>query len=248
MKNDISERFMDRNRESLQSAKNYYKWNFSLFPFEKGKRILDIGCGPCIYYEQIVALEPQTYLATDFSPYFLGLAAELFAGHQQYRACQLDLLDESLPSDLITQHFDYVLCFDVLEHIEDDEKALRNIHRIMLTTRSKNFFVRVPALQGIYGENDRAIGHFRRYSMKSFSSLLSKCGFRVNMIRYQNFLGIFPWYFVGKVLRRSQAVSNNSLANEGKLINAVSPLLRKLEQAITPPIGLSLYSVCEIEK
>lgn len=235
-----AERAMSRNSESLQGKNNYYEWNLGVFPIERGRRIMDFGCGPGLYFESIMKYAPELYMATDYSANYLKQVEVLGDGYANCKTCLLDLMSTSLPKRLVKQQFDYAFCFDVLEHIQDDEKALQNIHRIMTSNGTGLLFLRVPALQFIYGTNDEAIGHFRRYSADSLTALLRRCLFRIQKMRYHNMLGIIPWYVIGRVAGRSLALSSN----EGRLFNSIVPLLRFAESIISPPIGLSLYCIC----
>ena len=139
--------------------------------------------------------------------------------------------------------FDYVVCFDVLEHIEDDAKALANIHEIMKACQVRHLFLRVPALNCIYGSNDKTIGHCRRYSAQSLRALLEKCSFHVKTMRYQNFPGIIPWILNGRVLRRPITVS----VLEWGSFDYIVPALRHIEKFVSLPIGLSINCICTIK-
>jgi SAM-dependent methyltransferase len=219
---------------------NYCRWNLSVFPIEKNKRILDIGCGPCLYLDAILTYSPELYLATDYSQNFLDMAKERMHGLPSCHAEILDILNASdrIPV-LAGQKFDYVLCFDVMEHLSDDIAALQNIRKIMLATSASNLFVRVPALPLIFGKNDEAIGHYRRYTKETLRSALTVAGFKVARIRYQNVAGIIPWFIIGRLFQRSLAAT----PGEGRLFDSMVPVLRWIEAIVPPPFGLSVY--CE---
>jgi SAM-dependent methyltransferase len=71
--------------------------------------------------------------------------------------------------------FDWVLAFDVLEHIDDDRSAVLQILRVL---KPGGFFVfTVPAFSSLFGAHDRALQHFRRYNKKMIRNLLNglKC-------------------------------------------------------------------------
>lgn len=219
---------------------NYCRWNLSVFPIEEKKKILDIGCGPCLYLDAILTYNPERYLATDYSQNFLDMARKRMNGLPTCRVERLDILNatDAIPI-LAGQTFDYVLCFDVIEHLPDDIAGLKNIRNIMLTTSARHLFVRVPALPFIFGKNDEAIGHFRRYTKNSLSSALAAAGFEVRRIKHQNVAGIIPWFIIGRLCKRSLAVA----PGEGRLFDMMVPILRWIEAIVPPPIGLSLY--CE---
>jgi SAM-dependent methyltransferase len=67
--------------------------------------------------------------------------------------------------------------FDVLEHIEDDVATLTSICR-MLRSRGR-LYLTVPAYQFLFSGEDRAAGHFRRYSRRSLNYALTRAGFNI---------------------------------------------------------------------
>ena len=242
---DTAKEGMDENAEALKgNVSNYYRWNLSVFSMESGKNILDIGCGPGLYFDELMAYSPKLYMATDYSENYIQVVKNMSKKRSNCRTAVLDLTTDSIPDTITKQSFDYAVCLDVLEHIEDDKKALMNIKNIMVLTGTRKLFLRVPALQCIYGTNDEAIGHFRRYSKETLKKLLSECSFKIDKIRYQNLLGIVPWFVIGRLIKRSLAVS----PDEGKLFNLIVDPISVIEKIIPPPLGLSLYCICSLKK
>ena len=232
---------MSRNLEAVGDVvSNYCRWNLSVFQIPPKARILDIGCGPGLYMDAIAEYEPQAYLGTDHSPAFVEEARKRIGSRAQFRAEVLDILAPEGSNPLFANEaFDCALCFDVIEHLPDDIAALRGIRAVMLGVGARRLFLRVPALSWLYGENDRAIGHYRRYTRASLRTAMMAAGFGVERIAYQNILGILPWLIIGRVQRRQLAVSRD----EGRLFDALVPALRWVEGILPPPIGLSVY--CE---
>ena len=242
---DTPEEGMDENAEALKgNVSNYYRWNLSVFSMERGKNILDIGCGPGLYFDEVMAYSPKLYMATDNSENYIQVVKQISKERSNCRTAALDLTANSIPDAITKQSFDYAICLDVLEHVEDDKKALMNIRNIMMLTGTRKLFLRVPALQCIYGTNDEAIGHFRRYSKEHLKKLLSECSFNIEKLRYQNLLGIVPWFVIGRLIKRSLAVSSD----EGKIFNLIVGPLSVIERIIPPPLGLSLYCICNPKK
>jgi 2-polyprenyl-3-methyl-5-hydroxy-6-metoxy-1,4-benzoquinol methylase len=237
-----AEQAMARNARALEGSERLWRWNLSAFPFEPGRRILDVGCGPCLYWREIARLRPQLYLAADLSEEFLSEARARLAGQVDVVTRKLDLLEGAHDAWWGKQQADDVVCFDVLEHIEDDSRAARNLAALCRMVGARRLFVRVPALQAIYGRNDAAIGHFRRYSRATLGALLAAAGLPPRRVRYHNAAGILPWFVMGRLLRRSQAVTSG----EGRLFEAVVPVLSAFERLVPPPLGLSLNAVCEV--
>ena len=233
---------MALNAEALATATNLWRWNLGVFPLQPGRRILDVGCGPCLYWREIVRLRPALYLAADVSEAFLEEAQRRLEGQVRVETRRLDLIGWEPDAWWGEQELDDAFCFDVLEHIEDDALAARKLARLLRLARVKRLFVRVPALPWIYGRNDAAIGHYRRYSKSGLRTLLEGAGLPPVRIGFHNAAGILPWFVVGRLAGRAQAVS----AREGRLFDAMVPALRLAERLVPPPIGLSLYAVCSV--
>ena len=239
-----AESWMLENMKQIGERKDkYFEWNLSKFPYEKRKRILDIGCGPCTYFDSIMKLEPLFYCATDYSDVFLDEVNKLIEGKENCVTENVDILDENSIAKLMVQKFDIIMCFDVIEHIKDDVKAFRNIAEILRKTGKGKLFVKVPAIQSLYGVNDYTVGHYRRYSKKSLAKALEESGFRITQIRYHNIFGILPWLIIGRVLKRKIALSNS----ERSTFDVLVPVFRFIENIIPPPIGLSLNCTCELK-
>lgn len=72
--------------------------------------------------------------------------------------------------------------FDVAEHIEDDFSFLKNIH--FLLKPSGFLYLTVPAYNVLWSDEDVIAGHYRRYTIKSITSLLHSAGFKVHYATY----------------------------------------------------------------
>ena len=72
---------------------------------------------------------------------------------------------------------DLVVAFDILEHIEDDELAVREVARILRPEGT--FLVAVPADPRLWSAHDVAVDHVRRYTRETLSSVLHRGGFEV---------------------------------------------------------------------
>ncbi|MFN8093765.1 MAG: class I SAM-dependent methyltransferase [Vicinamibacteria bacterium] len=233
---------MAGNAAALEGSERLWRWNLGLFPFESRRRLLDVGCGPCLYWREIVRLDPALYLATDVSEAFLTEASRRLAGLVPVRTRVLDLVNWEPDAWWEEQRVDDALCFDVLEHVEDDRRAAARLAALLRLTGARRAFVRVPALPAIYGRTDAAIGHFRRYTRRSLGALLEGAGLRPVRVVYQNLAGILPWLVAGRLLRRERAVSGS----EGRLFDAAVPVLSRIERLVPPPLGLSLSATCEL--
>jgi SAM-dependent methyltransferase len=105
-----------------------------------------------------------------------------------------------LRSSPFREHFDVVALFDVLEHIEEDGLALRNINSMLRP--GGRVILTVPAHRWLWSRIDELASHRRRYNRKGLSSLLSSTGFKVLESRYF-FTAMVPGLLLRSFLSRN---------------------------------------------
>ena len=74
----------------------------------------------------------------------------------------------------LEKDFDLILALDVIEHIEDDLRAIRGIERALKQRRIA--IITVPAYQWMWGLQDEVAHHFRRYSMSGLVDTIKRSG------------------------------------------------------------------------
>jgi SAM-dependent methyltransferase len=109
----------------------------------------------------------------------------------QADATELPLEDHSI---------DGIVAMDVLEHIEDDNKVLREFCRVSKPNGS--LFITVPAFRFLWSAHDEAVDHVRRYSKEELIAKVENAGFSINSIRYWNSL-LFPLALITRLTGRS---------------------------------------------
>ncbi len=85
----------------------------------------------------------------------------------------------------LSETFDLVCAFEVLEHIEDDADALDAWGRLIAPRG--HLLISVPAHSNRYGASDTYVGHFRRYDAPQLRELLERHGFSVVRARSYGF-------------------------------------------------------------
>ncbi len=80
-----------------------------------------------------------------------------------------------------------VYCLNVIEHIPDDSAALRALWRV--TAPGGHLLVVVPAFQMLFNNNDRLVGHVRRYGRRELLERLRSTDWVVDRCRYGDCLG-----------------------------------------------------------
>lgn len=144
------------------------------------------------------------------------------------------------------EQFDVVIASDVIEHIEDDESALKNLYSFV--KKGGNLVITVPAHMHLYGKRDKNWGHYRRYDRDNFVKKLTGLkGSKVVSIRFWNILGYVAYFFFEKIMNqpiREKFRYKQSIFS--KLIRSGLDLVLKVEEFIGgPPIGLTLVSVVQ---
>jgi SAM-dependent methyltransferase len=144
--------------------------------------------------------------------------------------------------------------FDVLEHVENDFDFLEVAYRCMKQTG--RLYITVPAHKILWSWTDVRAGHFRRYSIKSLTKVLSKTGFEVKFISHffsGLWLPIFlfrtlPSVFGKKTGRSSCSTTNDHIKGESKLFRFLNWYWEKENKKLSRgkiAHGSSIISVSE---
>jgi SAM-dependent methyltransferase len=99
--------------------------------------------------------------------------------------------------------FDLVCAFDVIEHIDEDSKAVAEARRVLKEKGS--FIFTVPAYQFLWSSHDDVNHHMRRYTKAGFTKLLLDQGLKINYSTYFNsilFLPIAAFRLIANVFKK----------------------------------------------
>ena len=164
-------------------------------------RVLEVGCG-IGNLTRIVLRRPDVTLlhSIDLDPAYI----ERVRGTLDDARLRLTTIaaEEFCPPEYSgdADGFDCIFSSNVLEHIEDDGRVLRNF-RAMLKPGGV-VLVLVPAHEFLFSGLDRNLSHFRRYTRKSLSERARSAGLEALRVRYFNPIGAAGWWLNGKVLGR----------------------------------------------
>lgn len=89
--------------------------------------------------------------------------------------------EESLPA---------IGIFDVLEHIKDDGKFLRELKTLLIP--DGRLYITVPAYNALWSSEDDIAGHYRRYTKKELENKLKQAGYEVEYSTYFFILLMIP--------------------------------------------------------
>jgi len=145
----------------------------ALPPLDHQIRALDVGCG--VGYTLRRLPDGFEKIGVDYSFSALKLAKQQLGqavGLVRSSGCALPFEDDS---------FGLVTCIEVLEHLEDDSKAVSEISRVL---KPGGFLIASVPNHHYFPEYRDLMGHYRHYSPESFSELLLQHG--IGVIRYLN--------------------------------------------------------------
>jgi SAM-dependent methyltransferase len=121
-----------------------------------GTRVLDVGCGYGGFLVAAARAGAKEVVGIDTNPRVLELAPLLLADYQvSARLEHLDLAEAEVAQRL--GKFDLIICNDVLEHVPDVDRAVRNLTS-MLVERGR-LFLEIPNGNAI--KYVRADGHYK---------------------------------------------------------------------------------------
>jgi glycosyltransferase involved in cell wall biosynthesis len=232
--NSETEDIVYQTLQKMKKLRRYNQWIFSMFRPYLGKRVLEIGSG--IGNITKFLLDRDLIIATDVEPQYLVLMKNTFGKYKKFLIEHLDLSGTEIER-YRSHHIDSVICFNVLEHIEQDEKALKNI--LNLLEPKGRLLLLVPSHPWLYGGLDQHLGHHRRYGKKELKNKLEALGFKVVFLKYFNRIGIIGWFLNSKIFRRKRLPSFQL-----RIYNLLVPLF-KLEKILPLPFGTSLLAVAE---
>ncbi|MDX1735617.1 MAG: class I SAM-dependent methyltransferase [Halioglobus sp.] len=215
------------NLEVMQEAVNYNRFLCELIARHAGSasRVLDFGAGIGTFSARV---KEQGFDVT---------CLEVDAGQAELLQTQGFEVLTSL-DDCEDGTFDYVYSLNVLEHIEDDAAAVRQLYRVLRPGATALIYV--PALEILFSSMDEKVGHFRRYSRPSLSRLLLDAGFELRTCRYCDSLGfpatlLYKWFGSDK-----GGISKLPVVLYDRVAFPVSRLLDALFGAL---LGKNVYAV-----
>jgi len=219
--------------DSLARTTRFNKWMADAIRPWLGRRVLELGAG-IGNMTQHLSRGRKLYVATDIEGEHLARLRVRFRGRPNLTIRKCDLTGRQ-DFESLGEQFDTVVCLNVVEHVEDDLAALRNIRSVLAP--GGRAIILAPQDQAIYGSLDRVLGHYRRYSEGELRSRMEQSGFRVEEVIHFNRVTRPGWILNGRVLRR-QSFSRLQL----RLFDALVPLWRRIDRLLPWP-AVSLIAV-----
>lgn len=208
--------------------------------FPGAQRVLEVGCGTGFVLKAVRRALPQAAI----------VGSEIYANGLGHAAKRLGERGEVLQMDArhipYEKEFDLVCAFDVLEHIEEDEDALREI--IRATKPGGGVLLSVPQHPSLWSAADDYAHHKRRYRIGELKEKCLKAGLHVE--RDTSFVSsLLPLMALQRYRRRSVKSFDPSeeLRLAGPLNQALEAVLNAerllISAGVSLPFGGSRFVV-----
>ena len=200
--------------------------------------VLDFGCGTGAFLTVLGRFGPVSAVDGDE-------AAVSFCrrrGHGEVRH-----VPAGTPLPFADGSVDLVTSLDVVEHIEDDVGALRELHRVLRP--GGLLLVAVPAFMFLWGDQDEISHHVRRYTDASLRRSLHDAGFVVERSSYFNtwlFAPIAALRLARRLIRSPSAQRTDFDVGPAWLNGALAWLLASEAGVVSRtrlPFGVSLLAI-----
>jgi SAM-dependent methyltransferase len=200
-------------------------------------RILDAGCGTGRNLVEFSGLGVAE--GVDFSPDAVDFCRRRgLAGVQRAPIEQLPFEDG---------RFNLILATDVIEHLDDDRRALAELRRVAAV--GARLVVTVPAYQWLWSQHDESMHHRRRYTLRRLHEQVSASGWDPRVETYF-YAAVLPAVVaVRKLRRRRSAKPSSDLRLAPSMLNRLLELptlgeARLVGLGCRLPMGLSIGMVC----
>jgi SAM-dependent methyltransferase len=203
-------------------------------------RILDVGCGTG--GASLTLARHGRAVALDRSPGSFAIAPGEVPRPYTHRV----LASASEPLPFADGSFDVVCALDILEHLDDDAAAARELARVCKS--GGHVIAYVPAYPILWGYNDEYSHHKRRYVKAQLSSLLKSTGLDIEESGYFNAVLFLPT-LAARLIQRAAPKLTNGMEHSTRpspfngiltsLFRAELPILKRHPL----PFGTSAYCI-----
>jgi SAM-dependent methyltransferase len=209
--------------------------------FPEARSLFEVGCGTGIILDAVSAAFPSLSVSG-------GDAYAPALEHARRRLPGIELLQldaRRLPFD---REFDVIAALDVLEHIDDDEGVLVELHRSVRP--GGGVLLTVPQHRWLWSAADEWALHHRRYRRAELRQKVERSGFTV--LRQTSFVSLLLPLMTASRLRRRDLRSYDPVAELrlprwldtafGRIVGLDLALIR---HGISLPVGGSLLLVAQ---
>lgn len=228
-RNKMSELFTSA--EQMQKATNYNQWTFELFCEYIRGDVLEVGCGVGSFTKLI---DDHGNFDSLYSIDISQPAIDFIKTKKFKNKIKIECID------LINAEgsYDFILCMNVMEHVEDDKNFFRKLTGLL--KKDGVLFLLVPSHMFLYSNFDKAAGHFKRYAKKDMNSAELPSGIKLIDQYYFNMIGALGYWAVYKALKSGNI--NDTEGEIGLFDKYIVPFSKKI-LPLKAPFGISLISI-----
>ncbi len=206
----------------------------NILKLKEKSAVLDFGCGTGGVLD-ILTDEYTTYGAD---------TSELAIDFCKQRNLQNIISIQELQKEKKYENmFDLITVLDVIEHIDDDVSALKDIYPLL--KKNGCLFITVPAYQFLYGPYDVLTQHKRRYIKKNLEKVVTLAGFEVVRTSYFNTF-LSPLMIIARLIK-AKTGSHNDTDIPVKPVNVILRNIFNFEKFclkfLSFPFGISIMCI-----
>ncbi len=201
--------------------------------------ILDIGTSSGANLHSLKSLGYQNFCGVDISEEAINFCRQ--KGFE--KVSKGDICNLPFPSN----QFHLVLATDIIEHVDDDVRALSEVKRVLRPGGVA--IITVPAFNFLWGLQDEVSYHKRRYRKKELKRKVVKAGLSCFKSFYFNYLLFIPIWLGRRIIKllKIQIKSENELNTP--VLNFILSIIFSLDvwsaPFIKPPFGVSIMMVAK---
>lgn len=209
------------------TARHTRRFVFSFLEGLSFHSVLDAGCGTGLLLQQILDKYPQAKVTgSEYSAQGIEFARK--------RLPDADFHTIDLGHENLGKQFDLVACIDVLEHIEDDRAALKNLRAMT----GRYMILSVP-LGPLFRVEQERMGHLHGYSRGELDAKIHEAGFEIlKAIQWG-----FPFYNLHRRIA-NRMPENTSMGKFSTRKKILSAFLYGLFYLSLPMGGERYYALC----
>ena len=208
------------------------------FNLNLNAKILDIGSSSGGNLRLLKTLGFQNYLGFDNNPLSKKFIEEKNLGNVVIG----DICKNNFPD----KNFDAIIATDVIEHIADDNLALKEMRRIVKD--HGKIIITVPCFSILWSKHDDINMHYRRYTIKELRTLIQQNNFEIIESYYFNFFLFIPILFFRKITKIFKITIKNDISVNNNFFNYIFKIIFfidiKISKFLKPPFGVSALIIC----
>lgn len=221
----------------LSERFNYNHWIYDNIQSFIGDNILEVGAGIGNITDFIIFKKKLTLIDInqDYVDYLN--AKYSFRDKSNFIALRVDIQNIK-SSPLADKKFDTIISLNIIEHLENDLQAIKNMSSLL--DIGGKLIILVPALKTLYGSMDISFDHLHRYNRKDLKLLINGQNLEIVKFYYMNFLGLLGWFINGRILKKKELP-----VKQTKIFDKLVPFISFAEKIIKPPLGQSLILIAQ---